>query len=403
MEGVMGIVSICALVLSFLPIMLQWELLDEEKVLKSTLSLDFKFSLVAAIALSIPMSADFLLDIISSKMGKRPGNLSRFINYLPLGVLIFSLIVPDAIIFFIAIPLELPGLIICIFQARNIMCVYASQSHLCDVGSAIFRTPLFVTVSIFYNLSMLFLGSIFNTNGFHSSLYFTATTYVESGYTLIITISHGRINHAAMLHAQQIVKDIKDSCETSRDILTDLLDYEKLEAGIMELDRTLIPAMDFITSTIQPFHMQARQSDINLCISSSTDGNRNSIEDTSADNLEHTIDIHYSIKTENNEKSTKVYAITDPSTNTMQNNNDSNTNSNKKKNESRQSLYLVSDDIKESSNGIKSRNNEMTIFDSSQVEEINNSINILEEKEELDSNPTFIVLRKSVIKSRKSE
>eukprot|EP01041_Mallomonas_annulata_P010728 gene10728-22413_t len=54
----------------------------------------------------------------------------------------------------------------------------------------------------------------------------------------------------------EIVKDIKDSCVTSRDIFNDLLDYEKLEAGIMELDRTLIPAIDFITSAIQPFHMQ---------------------------------------------------------------------------------------------------------------------------------------------------
>eukprot|EP01041_Mallomonas_annulata_P010969 gene10969-22925_t len=179
MEGTLGIVSIFGLLLSFLPVILQWELLDKEKVLKSTLSLDFKFSLVAAIALSIPISVDFLLDISSTKRGKRPGNLSRFISYLPLGVLIFSLIVPDAIIFFIAIPLELPGLVICIFQARNVACAYANQSHLCDVGS------------------------IFNTNGFRSGLYFALTTYVESVFTLIITISHGRINHAAILHAQQ--------------------------------------------------------------------------------------------------------------------------------------------------------------------------------------------------------
>eukprot|EP01041_Mallomonas_annulata_P002785 gene2785-5485_t len=389
MESFLGIVSTFGILSSFLPLILEWDLWNKEKVLLSILSLDFKFSLVSAIALSIPMSADFILDIISSKRGKHAGHLSRIINYLPLAVLIFSLIVPDAIIFFIAIPFELTEFTICIIQARNIACAYAVQSHLCDAGSAIFRTPSFIIVSICYSLSMFFLNiSAFKTR-FQSGLYFALTTYMESIFTLIITISHGRINHAAMLNAQQIVKDIKDSCETSRDILTDLLDYEKLEAGIMELDRTLIPAMDFITSAIQPFHMQARQSDISL-------------QAISADNLERNIDIHYSIKTENNEKSNKlVCAINNPSPNIIQNNIDSNNNSNTKKNDSRKSLYLVSNDVKESSNCVKSRNDEIMV--SSQVEEINDSLNSLEAKEELDNNPTFIELRKSPVKSRKSE
>eukprot|EP01041_Mallomonas_annulata_P010729 gene10729-22415_t len=221
MEGVLGIVSTFGVLLTFLPIMLEWELSDRQKVLISTLSLDFKFSLVAAIALSIPISADFLLDVISSKRGKRPGHLSRIINYLPLAVLIFSLIVPDAIIFFIAIPFEFPQLIICIFQARYIACAYAVQSHLCDAGSDIFRTPAFILVSIAYSVSTFFLNisafitgidsllcfyihvSIFNTQGFQSGLYFALTTYLESIFTLIITISNGRINHAEMIKAQQ--------------------------------------------------------------------------------------------------------------------------------------------------------------------------------------------------------
>eukprot|EP01041_Mallomonas_annulata_P016466 gene16466-34354_t len=222
MERVLGIISVFGILLSFLPILLKWELSNQNKVLMSTLSLDFKFSLVAAIALSIPMSADFLLDVISSQRGKRPGHLSRIINYLPLGVLLFSLIVPDSIIFFIAIPLELPELTICIFQTRNIMCGYAVQSHLCNAGSDIFRTPAFALASLSLTLSMFFLNiSAFVTRidpflcfylhvifiGFQSGLYFALTTYVESIFTLIITASHGRINHAAMLHVQQEILD----------------------------------------------------------------------------------------------------------------------------------------------------------------------------------------------------
>eukprot|EP01041_Mallomonas_annulata_P017702 gene17702-36282_t len=133
MEDILSIIYTLGILLSFLPIILKLDLLDKKEVLMSTSSLDFQFSLVAAITLSISMSVDFLLDNISLQRGKRQsGHFSRCINYLPLGVLIFSLIVPDAIILFISIPLEFPELTIYILHARNIACGCAVQSHLCD-------------------------------------------------------------------------------------------------------------------------------------------------------------------------------------------------------------------------------------------------------------------------------
>ena len=52
------------------------------------------------------------------------------------------------------------------------------------------------------------------------------------------------------------VKDAGVSCDAAIDLLDDLLAYEKLEAGIMVLERSEIPAWDFICDAVQPFSIQ---------------------------------------------------------------------------------------------------------------------------------------------------
>ena len=55
-----------------------------------------------------------------------------------------------------------------------------------------------------------------------------------------------------------IISDIEISCEIAIQQLSSLLDYEKLESGIMTLDRKELLAWPVIRDTIGPFHVQVR-------------------------------------------------------------------------------------------------------------------------------------------------
>eukprot|EP01041_Mallomonas_annulata_P013494 gene13494-28621_t len=67
-----------------------------------------------------------------------------------------------------------------------------------------------------------------------------------------------------------ILVDIEDSCDTAVQILNELLDYEKLEAGIMTIDKSKIMVKTFLNKTIRPFHLNASEKRINLDISYGT-------------------------------------------------------------------------------------------------------------------------------------
>ena len=54
----------------------------------------------------------------------------------------------------------------------------------------------------------------------------------------------------------EIIGDCRFSCESAVDILSDFLAYEKLDAGLMSLEKSLIPIWDLIDSSTHPFFMQ---------------------------------------------------------------------------------------------------------------------------------------------------
>ena len=58
------------------------------------------------------------------------------------------------------------------------------------------------------------------------------------------------------------VRDSKATCDTSIDLLNDLLAYEKLEAGIMSLDKSEVNAVRLLQETIQPFQVQVRDNSV---------------------------------------------------------------------------------------------------------------------------------------------
>lgn len=61
-----------------------------------------------------------------------------------------------------------------------------------------------------------------------------------------------------------IVSDLEGSCETAIEILNELLDYEKLEAGIMTIDKTRIMMKVLLDKNIRPFHLHANEKNIDL-------------------------------------------------------------------------------------------------------------------------------------------
>ena len=62
----------------------------------------------------------------------------------------------------------------------------------------------------------------------------------------------------------QTLQDIFGACETAVDILNDLLSFEKLESGILDLHTTHEPAIGFVAECVDMFSVQARAKGIDL-------------------------------------------------------------------------------------------------------------------------------------------
>jgi hypothetical protein len=60
------------------------------------------------------------------------------------------------------------------------------------------------------------------------------------------------------------IEDCRSSMAVAVDILNDLLNYEKLEGGIMDIYRTYVPVIDFINKTIRPFTLHAKQKGVDF-------------------------------------------------------------------------------------------------------------------------------------------
>eukprot|EP01042_Synura_sphagnicola_P036392 gene36392-biopygen4126 len=62
----------------------------------------------------------------------------------------------------------------------------------------------------------------------------------------------------------QIASDIQSSCDASLTILNDMLSYEKLDAGILTLDRTVFSPMVLLEKSTRPFLLQANEVGVDL-------------------------------------------------------------------------------------------------------------------------------------------
>ena len=65
-----------------------------------------------------------------------------------------------------------------------------------------------------------------------------------------------RMGRISAEDCSDIIYDARQSCDAAIDILTDLLNYEKLDAGLLTLERTEFAALCFLTDSIMPFNLQ---------------------------------------------------------------------------------------------------------------------------------------------------
>lgn len=57
----------------------------------------------------------------------------------------------------------------------------------------------------------------------------------------------------------EIAKTVKDGCDISLNILNELLTFEKLSAGMMQIEPKIVPLVSHVETNVAVFHMQVYQ------------------------------------------------------------------------------------------------------------------------------------------------
>ena len=81
----------------------------------------------------------------------------------------------------------------------------------------------------------------------------TPLNVVLTGLTVMEKELAKHNNEAALL---DIVQDARLSCDSAIDLLNDLLSYEKLEAGVMTLEKSEVSVMALLREAVGPFQIQ---------------------------------------------------------------------------------------------------------------------------------------------------
>jgi signal transduction histidine kinase len=57
----------------------------------------------------------------------------------------------------------------------------------------------------------------------------------------------------------RLLADVKRSCRSAIDVLDELLDFERLEAGVMLLDRVMMTAFDLVKEAVRCVELQVME------------------------------------------------------------------------------------------------------------------------------------------------
>ena len=148
-DHIFSIIAIATFVTLLLPIFIGLpfnEDCDGEKcsaIFASIASSEFSTSLIASVAVSVPVTVDFILDIFSDLDFIHGGRVQR-------GVLLLSLLVPDSLILGLVIPNADAGMLVCIFHLRNALITYAVLKQLWEYGPHVFNFKAMIFIMSFF-------------------------------------------------------------------------------------------------------------------------------------------------------------------------------------------------------------------------------------------------------------
>lgn len=146
------------------------------------------------------------------------------------------------------------------------------------------RVSLYIYVQMFFTvIAMTVSGRVARFNTYKSALVMeerqafiryishelrTPLNAVFLGMTLVrdelMTMSPLVRNYVE--HIVETVDDVNNCCEAAITILNDLLTFDKLEAGKMSVDFEETPILEYVTESLRPFRVEARQKDIKMTI-----------------------------------------------------------------------------------------------------------------------------------------
>lgn len=75
----------------------------------------------------------------------------------------------------------------------------------------------------------------------------------------LLEIDYANSNHPPDCERATRIVEMRESCATAVEILNDLLQYEKLESGIMKLELSTVNPLPYINKVLAPFELVARQ------------------------------------------------------------------------------------------------------------------------------------------------
>ena len=69
-----------------------------------------------------------------------------------------------------------------------------------------------------------------------------------------------------LMEWQSLIKETENNCDSATEVLNDLINYEKIDAGKLNIEVEPVYMWDVISAAITPFHVQARHSNIEITV-----------------------------------------------------------------------------------------------------------------------------------------
>jgi hypothetical protein len=182
-------------------------------------SVEFSISLLVAISSATPITIDFFLDLIFDARARTNSN-ELFLR----GILLLSLIIPDCIIYFIIIPNDAVGLLVCIFNLRNATITYAILRHISTVRPEIFSVSKMAIAIIFFMTGHVLICLSAFTADYEMILFYAFIACIIIAFCILLI---------------QVIVWFRDMCKSS------VYDITNMSIQDLNINVYLIPAILF--------------------------------------------------------------------------------------------------------------------------------------------------------------